>query len=214
MYVMLDTRFDIVFVVFVVSRYLFNFTKAHRIVVKRVFRYLNAIIGYELIFRDDLKSLFGYTDVDWEDDRIIRRFISDYVFNIGSEVLSWSFKRQQIVALSTCEVEYRAQCEAGKEAIWLRQLIFQLSFQNNSSRFAVVIRCDNQGAVVLVKNSVFHARTKHIEMQHHWQKKQIAEGNIFLKYVSTNQQVVDGFTKTLSRFKFEKFRVVIDLELS
>ena len=93
MYVMFDTRFDIVYVVFVVSRYSSNFIETHRIVVKRIFRYLNVIINFQLTFRGDLKFFSGYIDADWGGDRTTRRFISNYVFNIDNGAFSWFFKR-------------------------------------------------------------------------------------------------------------------------
>ena len=139
---MLGIRFDIVFAVFVIFRFGFNFIDAHWIVVKRIFRYLRSFIDLCLTYRRGLQSLFDYSDADWTGDVDIRRFTFGYIFNLGSGVISWFFKRQKIVVLSTCEVEYRAQTEVGKEALWLKDLITQLSFAKDNSG-AVVIHCDN-----------------------------------------------------------------------
>jgi hypothetical protein len=72
-----------------------------------------------LVFRRELQLLEGYTDSDWAGDQDTRRSMSGYVFNLGSAAISWSSKRQPIVALSTCEAKYVGQKNAAKEAVWL-----------------------------------------------------------------------------------------------
>ena len=109
----------------------------------------------------------GFIDADWAGDQDTRRLTSGYVFNIGSGAISWSSKRQLTVALSSCEAEYIGQTQATKEAIWLRNLLEQLNANIDSSE-AVVIFCDNQGAMALAKNPQFHARTKHIDVNVHF----------------------------------------------
>ena len=106
MYAMLDTRFDIIFVVFVVNRYVFNSIEKHWIAVKRIFRYLKNTLHLRLTFTNSLKFFVDYIDADWTDDKNTRRFIFDYVFNFDNEVIIWFFKRQFTIALSICEVEY------------------------------------------------------------------------------------------------------------
>ena len=130
--------------------------------IKRIFRYFRDTLHLILTFRDDLKSLFEYSDVDWVKNQETRRFTFEYMFNLSSDVISWFFKRQLIVILSTCEVEYRAQIEVDKKVIWLKNLVTQLSLSVNL--FFVVIHCDNQETIVLAKNSQFHARIKHVKI--------------------------------------------------
>lgn len=115
------------------------------------------------------------------------------------------------MALSSCEAEYIGQTQAAKEAVWLRGLLDQLNPSAKCTQ-AVVIYCDNQGAMALAKNPQFHARTKHIDIQHHYVREQVTAGNVTLDYVPTEQQVADGLTKALSKDKFEKFRMLIGLE--
>lgn len=110
----------------------------------------------------------GFTDADWAGDQDTRRSTSGFIFNVGSGTISWSSKRQPTVALSTCEAEYMGQTEATKVAVWLKSLLKELdtpairSSSNSSSSssltpdisplYAVIIYCDNQGAVALAKN--------------------------------------------------------------
>jgi Reverse transcriptase (RNA-dependent DNA polymerase)/GAG-pre-integrase domain len=205
MYAMLGSRPDIAFAVSCVSRYASNPTHDHMEAVRRIFLYLQGTINYELTFQGDLRSLQGYSDSDWAGDSATSRSTAGFIFNIGSGAISWSSKRQPTVALSTCEAEYQAQTQAAKEAIWLRSLLRSLN-PLDTIPYATVIYCDNQGAIALAKDPKFHARTKHIAIQHHWIREQIDGGVVDLEYVSTTRQLADGMTKALPRFPFEAFR--------
>jgi hypothetical protein len=85
---------------------------------------------------------------------------------MGGGAISWSSKPQPTIALSTMEVEYMASTQATKEAIWMAKLMKELGYMKRKK--AMVIRCDNQGAISLTKNPMQHARTKHIDVQHHF----------------------------------------------
>jgi hypothetical protein len=211
MYAMLGSRPDIAFSVSCVSRYASNPTPKHMIAVLRIFKYLHGTLTHQLTYRGELSALSGYSDSDWAGDVSTSRSTSGFVFNIGSGAISWSAKRQPTVALSTCEAEYRGQTQAAKEAIWLRQLLQNLN-PSSTTPYATIIYCDNQGAIALAKDPRFHARTKHIAIQHHWVREQIANETIQLEYVSTAKQVADGLTKALPKAPFEAFRDALGLE--
>ncbi|XP_047260365.1 uncharacterized mitochondrial protein AtMg00810-like [Capsicum annuum] len=70
----------------------------------------------------------------------------------------------------------------------------------------VQIKCDNESAIKLVSNPVFHARTKHVEIRHHFVHEKVLSEEIELTTVRTNSQVVDIFTKALEKSKFQYFR--------
>ena len=107
-YAILGTRPNIAYVVFLVSRYLANPTLAYWNIVIRIFRYFRGIVHYELVYKGSLEDLIDYTDSNWADDST-RRSTSGYLFNLNSDAISWFSKRQVIVALFTCEVEYIGQ---------------------------------------------------------------------------------------------------------
>ena len=210
MYAMLGTRPDIAFAVSVVSRFSSNPTEAHYSTVKRIFRYLRSTVTWHLTYRGSLQDLIGYTDSDWAGDHATRKSTSGYIYNLGSGAISWSSKRQPTVALSTCEAEYIGQTQAAKEAVWLKGLLNEIRPKGGLQ--TVIIYGDNQGAIALAKNPLHHGRAKHIDIQHHWVRGQIADGHIDLKYVPTDKQVADGLTKALCRDKFEAFRALLGLE--
>jgi Reverse transcriptase (RNA-dependent DNA polymerase)/gag-polypeptide of LTR copia-type len=210
MYGMMGTRADIAFPISVVSRYAANPTEAQWTAVQRILRYIKGTLDWELVFRGELRKLQGYSDADWAGDQETRRSTSGFIFNIGSGAISWSSKRQSTVALSTCEAEYLGQTQATKEAIFLRSLLQELRPEEQPS--ATIIYCDNQGAIALAKNPQFHARTKHIDIQHHFVREKVASGEVDLQYVPTEEQLADGLTKPLSKEKFFKFRALLGLE--
>ena len=213
MYAMLGTRVDTAFSVSILSRYLANPGPAHIKAAKRVMRYLKGTSQMELAFRGTLKPLIGYTDADWAGDTQTRRSTSGFLFNIGSGAISWSSKRQPTVSLSTCEAEYIAQTQATKEAMWLRSLLSQL-LMDKEEPSATIIFGDNQGAIALAKNPQFHARTKHIAIQHHFVREQQTAGTVDLQYIPTERQVADGLTKALPKDRFIAFRSAVGLEES
>lgn len=131
---------------------------------------------------------------------------------MGSATISWPSKLQATVGLPTCEAEYIGQTNATKEAIWLRRLLNEVQPEADNEARATIIYCDNQGAMALAKDPQFHARTKHIDMQHHFVREKVSDGTIQLEYVDTENQVADGLTKPLERIKFERFRKAISLE--
>ena len=134
----------------------------------RILRYLrhSPAVGIWYLASDGGDPVLqGWSDADWGGDRDIRRSTSGYVFSLGHGALSWSSKRQPTVALSSTEAEYRAACSATCEAVWLRRLLGELGFPQQSK---TVIHSNNQSCIAIAKNPVFHARTKHIEIQYHF----------------------------------------------
>ena len=92
-YVMLKTRFDLDYAVFVISKYVFNFIDTHWKIVKRIFHYIREMFDLRCTFSEAFEFFIKYIDVDWKENRNTRRFTFEYVFNVKSETISWSFKR-------------------------------------------------------------------------------------------------------------------------
>jgi hypothetical protein len=103
------------------------------------------------------------------------------------------------------------ETQATKEAVWLRSLLTELHV-NRSQTQATIIFGDNQGAIALAKNPQFHARTKHIDIQHHFVREKQDEGLVDICYISSAEQVADGLTKALPRDAFQHFRTALGLE--
>jgi hypothetical protein len=163
------------------------------------------------MFREALKFLKSYTNLNWAENQDIRRSISEYAFNVDSDVISWFSKRQFIVTLFICEIEYTRQTLIAKKVIWLRNLMTQLTCDVEYSQ-TIMIYEDNQSVIALIKNSQFHARIKHIDIQNHFIKEKMIEEFIDLIYVFIDQMIIDDLTKSLIKNKFVQFRVVLKIE--
>ena len=82
---------------------------------------------------------------------------------------------------------------------------------------ATCIHCENQSCVKLLENSVFHEKSKHIEIKYHYIGDIVQRGEVKLQYVAMDEQIVDVLTKPLARVKFEYFREklgVLQIEVS
>ncbi|CAL5324316.1 unnamed protein product [Camellia sinensis] len=197
------TRPDISYAVGVMSRYMQNPKKPHLDAVRRILRYVNDTMDCGLLYKkgEDCK-LVGYCDADYAGDDDTRRSTTGYVFMLGSGAISWCSKRQPTVSLSTTEAEYRAAAMAAQESTWLIRLMNDL---HQLVDYAIPLYCDNQSAVRLAENPVFHARTKHVEVHYHFIREKVLEEEIEMRQIKSEDQVADLFTKGLSGSKFESF---------
>jgi hypothetical protein len=160
-------------------------------------------LDYGILYKKDGEcNLVGFCDADYAGDHDTRRSTTGYVFMLGWGAISWCSKRQPTVSLSTTEAEYRASAMAAQESTWLIRLLKDLC---QPIKVAVTLYCDNQSAICLAENPVFHARTKHIEVHYHFIREKVLQEEIDLKHVNTKDQVADLFTKSLSGNKFESF---------
>ena len=97
-----------------------------------------------------------------------------------------------------------------KELIWLRSFIGEFT---DIFKGPTTLRCDNNSAIELTKDSKFHARTKHIDIRYHFIREAVENGTITLKYVPSKENLADVFTKALPRNEFEHFVKKLGLHL-
>ena len=105
--------------------------------------------------------MLGYVDSDHAKDIDNQRSVTGYVFTLDGCAISWRAHLQPTVALSTTEAKYMAVSEAVKEDVWLKGFFGELSENLKVEEDF----CDNQGAVLLSKDRMFHDRTKHIDIR-------------------------------------------------
>ena len=133
----------------------------------------------------------------------IGRILPDSVISIGSAMVSWSSKKQGLVALGTAEAEYISASDASREAVWLRKLLSDLF---DTSLEPIVIHCDNQSCIKISEIPVFHDHSKHMEMRYHYLRDMVQRRATSLRYVPTDEQTANVLTKPLSKTKFEYFQ--------
>ena len=178
--------------------------------VKHVFQYLKGTVNYSLKYTkydtsSTSGSLFGYSDSDWGSSVTDRKSITGYYFgmNIKGPAVSWKSKRQQTVALSSCEAEYMALAAATQEALFLSNLIKDFVTMEIAP---VTIFSDNQGAIALSKHPIHHHRTKHIDIRYHFIRDNISNKFIKVEYVPTSHNVADLMTKPATKIKLQHFK--------
>ena len=113
---------------------------------------------------------------------------------LGGALMSWRSKKQSIVSRSNAEAEYRAMATTTCELTWILHLLQDLHVKHDK---LVLMYCDNQAALHIAANLVFHERLKHIEVDCHIVRNKILDGALKTFYVSTKNQLADVFTKAL-----------------
>ena len=139
-------------------------------------------------------TLQAYSDADWAGDPTDRRSTIGYCFPLGDSLISWRSKKQIVIARSNTEAEYRVLAATTIELIWLRWLLHDLGVDCST---ATKLYCDNQSAIQIAHNVVFHERTKHIEIDCHFIRHHLLQGTLTLQSVSSQDQLADIFTKPL-----------------
>ena len=196
------TRPDISFAVSLVSQYMHAPTVVHLCMVKRILRYLKKTIGRGIVMRrNGHTDIIGFSDSDWAGNTIDRRSTTGYCMFVGGNLVSWKSKKQPVVARSSAEAEYRAMAAASCEMVWLKNLLTDLGFSPTSP---MKLFCDNQAAMHIAANPVFHERTKHIEVDCHFIRQQVQSKVIQTHYIRSSDQLADAFTKVLSSTVFHR----------
>ena len=153
MYVYLVSFPQLAFAIWTLSQFMHNPGKPHWEAAKQVLRYLQGVKGSCLVLGGAEQGLEGFTDSDFA-SRPDRHSISGYAFLYGGGAISWSSKRQSVVALSSTEAEYIALSTGTREAVWLRNLFGEIT---RPLATPTPVFCDNQGMKALTKDNTNHA---------------------------------------------------------
>ncbi|KAK2375797.1 putative mitochondrial protein [Trifolium repens] len=197
------TRPDIAFATQQLSQFMHAPTTVHYTAACRVLRYLKNNPGQGLFFsRESEMQLTGYSDADWAGCMDTRKSISGYCFFIGKSLISWRAKKQATVSRSSSEAEYKALSSAICELQWLLYLLADLRV---TLARTPTLYCDNQSALHIASNPVFHERTKHLDIDCHLVREKVLKGVLKLLPVSTNDQMADFLSKALAPPKFHDF---------
>ncbi|XP_020674473.2 uncharacterized protein LOC110093814 [Dendrobium catenatum] len=207
------TRLDIQFARNQLSQFMHNPLNVHFETLKRLLRYIKGTIDKGIsLYRDSL-ILSGYVDSDWATNSHDRKSITGYCYFMGKSIISWQVKKQTSVARSSTEAEYRALATAATKMIWLRRLLEDFHIPQKEP---TLVYCDNTSTIALANNPVFHARTKHIDVDSHFFRDCIQNNKLTVHHMCTNDQIADIFTKPLSilRFRTLASKLIIDIPSS
>jgi len=196
----MGTRPDLAYIASVLGRHNAKHSESHWLAAKHVLRYIKGTIDLALVYqrqKGDLRveeAQRHWSDADWAGCHDTRRSTTGYLFSLAGGAICWASTRQVSVALSTTEAEYMALGEASKHAVWLSRLLGDLGYPVDT----VEIMGDNRGSLFLSQDPVFHKRTKHIDIRHHFIRDLVNGKRIKLSHVPTSEMAADCLTKALT----------------
>jgi histone deacetylase 1/2 len=204
------TRPDISFSVNKVCQFLHAPTTSHWSAVKRILRYVQGTVtmGLKLV-RSTSMLVSAFSDADWAGCVDDRRSTGGFAVYLSENLISWTARKQATVSRSSTEAEYKSLANATAEVLWVQKLLSELKIQHPPR---ARLWCDNLGATYLSANPVFHARTKHIEIDFHFVRERVAAKLLEIRFINSGDQVADGFTKPLPVGKLHQFRYNLNLQ--
>ncbi|CAH9095242.1 unnamed protein product [Cuscuta europaea] len=156
------TRPELSYCVHILAQFMQSPCTEHWEAVLRVLRYVKSNPGQGILLRANSElNLQGYCDSDWAACPLSRRSLTGYIVLLGGSPISWKTKKQPTVSRSSAEAEYRSMATVGCELIWLKSLLNSLGILHSRP---MEFFCDNQAALHIASNPIFHERTKHIEI--------------------------------------------------
>lgn len=177
--------------------------------LKRVLRYVKGTAHLGIFLHSNSSTaLYGYSDADWAGCADTRRSTTGFCTYLGSNLLSWSAKKQPTVSHSSTEAEYRALASTTADLTWISFVLRDIGISLISP---TLLFCDNKSAISLTANPILHARTKHIEVDFHFVREKVSSGSINVRYIPTHLQLADIFTKSLSRFAHSTIRTKLGM---
>ncbi|XP_016566623.2 uncharacterized mitochondrial protein AtMg00810-like [Capsicum annuum] len=187
------TRPNISFAVQQVSQFMQAPRHLHLVAVRRIIRYFRGTSNRGLFFPSGSNIyLNAFSDSDWTGCSDTRRSVTGWCRFLGESLISWKSKKQDPVSKSSTEAEYRAMSTACSEIVWLRGLLAEIGFPQPNS---TPLHADNTSVIQIATNSVYHERTKHIEVDCHYIREAVDKGVITLPHMSSDLQIADVFTK-------------------
>ncbi|GKE78065.1 hypothetical protein Tco_1544185 [Tanacetum coccineum] len=191
---------DLVFAVYMCTRYQSKPMEKHLEAVQRVFQYLQETINMGLWYpKDTAMALTAYVDADHVGCQDTRRSTSGSAQFLGDKLVRWLSKKQTSTSISSTEAEYIAMYGCCAQILWMRSQLSDYGFAYNH----ILLYCDNKSAIALCCNNVQHSRSKHIDIRHHFIREQVEKGVVELYFIRTEYQLADIFTKALPRERFK-----------
>jgi hypothetical protein len=210
MYLAVCTRPDIAYAVSVIARMSNHPSRTVCNAVNHLFAYLNKNRDLGIAFvREENAEEEGYCDSDYAGDENDFKSTSGIAIFLGLTIICWYVSKQTTTAQSSSDAEAIAMNFASKEVVWIRGLLRELG---EEIKLPTRMHGDNQAAIMLSNNPVFHKRTKHIMVKISYMQEQVKEGIIIWHYIASLLNIADMFTKALCRLRFLEARDRLRLE--
>ncbi|GJU69017.1 putative ribonuclease H-like domain-containing protein [Tanacetum coccineum] len=194
-------RLDIMFAVYACTRFQVTPKTSHLHAVKRIFRYLKGQPKLGLWYpKDSPFDLEAFSDSDYAGASLDRKSTMRGCQFLGKRLISWQYKKHTIVANSTTEAEYVVAANCYRQVLWIQNQMLDYGFNFMNTKIYI----DNESTICIVKNPVFHSKTKHIEIRHNFIRDCYEKKLIQVIKMHTDHNGVDLLTKAfdVSRFNF------------
>ncbi|GJV94298.1 putative ribonuclease H-like domain-containing protein [Tanacetum coccineum] len=202
------SRPDIMYAVCVCSRFQVTPKTSHLNAVKRIFKYLKGKPNLGLWYpRDSPLDLEAFSDSDYGGSNLDRKSTTGGCQFLGQRLISWQCKKQTIVATSTTEAEYVAAAHCCGQVLWVQNQLLDYGFNFMNTK----IHIDNESTICIVKNPVYHSKTKHIEIRHHFIRDCYEKKLISVTKIHTDLNVADLLTKPFDGPRFNYLVVSIGM---
>jgi len=198
------TRPDLAYVLSIISQFMHNPCEQHMNVVMHILRYLKSAPRKGILFtkNGNHEVIDVYTDADWARALDDRRSTPGYLSFVGGNLVIWRSKKQNVVARSSAEAEFRGMALGLCEALWLKHLLEDLGYP---PRKPIHLYCDIKAACDIAHNPVQHDQTKHVEVGRFFIKEKLDAGILELPKIRSEDQLADMLTKAVSSKVFLKY---------
>ncbi|GJY63767.1 zinc finger, CCHC-type containing protein [Tanacetum coccineum] len=211
MYAMTSTRPDIAYAVGKLSRFTSNPSNHHWEAITRVFRYLKKTMNYGLSYVGFPSVIEGYSDASWITNSEDHTSTTGWVFLLGGGAISWASKKQTCITDSTMESEFVALAAAGKEAEWLRNLIYEIPLWPKPIS-PISMHCDSAATLAKAYSQIYNGKSRHLGVRHSMVHELITNGVISMDFVRSQQNLADHLTKGLARDLVHKSAIGMGLK--
>ncbi|GJV40938.1 putative ribonuclease H-like domain-containing protein [Tanacetum coccineum] len=202
------SRPDIMFAIYACARHQVTPKECHLHAVKRIFRYLKGHPKLGLWYpKESPFDLVAYSDSDYGGASQDRKSTTRGCQFLGRRLISWQCKKQTIVATSTTKAEYVAAASGCGQVLWIQNQLLDYGYNFMNTKIYI----DNNNAICIVKNPVFHSRTKHIEIRHHFIRDCFEKKLIYVDHIHTDDNVADLLTKAFDVGRFQYLVVSIGM---
>nr|GEY63909.1 zinc finger, CCHC-type [Tanacetum cinerariifolium] len=147
----------------------------------------------------------AYSDASWINHVEDSSSTNGWVFPLGGGAISWASKKQTCITGSTMESEFVALAAAGKEAEWLRNLIYKIPIWPKPIA-PISIRCDSALTMARTYSQIYNGKSRHLGVRHSMIRELIRNGVISIKFVPTQHNLADHLTKGLARDLVNKLK--------
>ncbi|GJZ41064.1 ribonuclease H-like domain-containing protein [Tanacetum coccineum] len=169
-----NTRPDISYAVHCLSHFMHSPLSCHLKISFKILRFLKSCSGLGIhIARTSGMFLNAYSDADWAKCIVTRKSVTGYCVLLNNSLVSWKSKKQNTLSKSSTEAKYRALASVTSEVIWILKILKDLQIE---FFLPVSLHCDNNSAIKIAANPVFHERTKHLEIDLHFVREKILNG--------------------------------------